>query len=343
VGAAEEWILCRDFLFQDDRPGSSALTDAPTFSIVMPVFNGGVYLLRAVSSALNQSCSDFELILVDDGSTDHAVNDVVKLHDPRIRVLRQANGGAPSACNLGVKHARGAYVAFLDQDDMWSAEKLARHLETFRRHTDVDLTFTWTAYIGEADQDLGLPVHRWRGRVTFSELLVDNVIGPTSSAAIRRAAIEEAGGFDPRLPLTYDLDLFLRILRLRPANALAIPEVLTFYRRHAFQMSRDWQAFRKDWRALLEKVGSLAPEDTAHLRLKADLNMTRYCAFLAYERRKFDSGCRLLGEGLRMDPLGFLTDVRNWKLTAACLAGWALPPAIHRRLESLAGIRTFSA
>jgi hypothetical protein len=192
------------------------------------------------------------------------------------------------------------------------------------------------------DQDLGLPVHRWRGRITFDELLVDNVIGATSSAVIRRVAIEKAGGFDPNLRLTYDLDLFLRILRLRPANALAIPEVLTFYRRHSIQMSQDWRALRMDWEALLEKLCSMYPLDTADLRLEANVNMTRYCAFLAYERREFRSGCRLLGNGFRMDPLRFLMDVRNWKLTTACLAGRFLPARIHRRLESLAGIRTFS-
>ena len=301
------------------------MTDAPAFSVITPVFNAGVYLVRAVESVLRQSCADFELILIDDGSTDDAIDGVVGLRDPRIRVIRQTNHGAPSACNAGLNASRGAYVAFLDQDDLWSSEKLARHRETFQGRPDVDLTFTWTAYIGEADQDLGLPIRQWRGQITFDELLVDNVIGATSSVVIRRAAIEKAGGFDPSLPLAYDTDLFLRILRLRPANALAIPELLTFYRRHSVQMSQDWQALRKDWIALLGKFASLVPQDV-HLRVKADVNMTRYCAFLAYERRKFESGCRLLGEAFRIDPKGFLTDVRNWKLTTACLAGWFCRP-----------------
>lgn len=142
--------------------GGKALTDAPAFSIITPVFNAGVYLVRTVESALRQSYSDFELILVDDDSTDDAIEGVLRLRDPRIRVLRQANQGAPSACNSGLKASRGAYIAFLDQDDLWSAELLARHLETFCRHPEVDLTFTWMARIGEDDQRLRLPVRRWR-------------------------------------------------------------------------------------------------------------------------------------------------------------------------------------
>jgi glycosyltransferase involved in cell wall biosynthesis len=318
------------------------LTDTPAFSIITPVFNAGVYLARTVESVLSQSYSDFELILVDDGSTDDAIDGILRLRDPRIRVLRQANRGAPSARNSGLNASRGVYIALLDQDDLWSAEKLARHLETFRCHPEVDLTFTWTRYIGEADQDLGLPVRRWRGKVAFHELLVDNVIA-CSSAAIRRAAVEKAGGFDPRLPIIHDQDLFLRVLRLRPANALAIPEVMTFHRRHSVQVTQDWRPLRRDQKALLEKFCSMFPEETEHLRVKAEVNMTRYCAFLAYERREFDSACKLLSEGFCLDPPGFLRDVRNWKLAAASLAGWALPTGIHRRLESWAGIRSFSS
>ena len=318
------------------------MKDAPTFSIITPVFNAGIYLARTVESALRQSCSDFELILVDDGSRDHAVDEVIRMRDPRIRVLRQANQGAPTACNRGIASARGAYVAFLDQDDLWSTRKLARHLESFRRHPEVDLTFSWSTYIGEGDQDLGLPAHRWTGKIAFGELLVDNVIGPTSSVVIRREVIEQAGGFDPDLLLTYDLDLFLRILRLRPANALAIPEVMTFYRRHSVQMSQDWRALRRDWETLLDKFCVLTPQDTAPLRLKADVNMTRYFAFLAYERRQFESGCRLLKAGFRLDPSAFVADFRNWKLIVACLAGRILPVWAHRRLESISGIRRFS-
>jgi glycosyltransferase involved in cell wall biosynthesis len=314
----------------------------PTFSIITPVFNAGPYLVRAVQSALRQSYSDFELILIDDGSTDNAIDEVAKLADPRMRILRQANQGAPSACNAGLEAARGTYLAFLDHDDLWAPAKLSRHLDSFGAHPDVDLTFTWTSYIGEGDQDLGLPLRRWRGRITFEQLLLDNVIGASSSVAVRRSIIEKTGGFDTHLPLTYDLDFYLRVLRLCQANALAIPEVLTFYRRHSVQMSKDWRVLRKDWRALMEKFRSLAPKETARLELRANLNMTRYFAFLAYERREFDSGCTLLAEGFRMSPSSFVTDRRNWKLGAACLAGRLLPARIHRRLEAQAGIRTFS-
>ena len=122
----------------------------------------------------------------------------------------------------------------------------------------------------------------------------------------------------------------------------AIPEVLSFYRRHSDQMSGDWRALRNDWQALIGKFRSLAPEQTVSLELEANLNMNRYFAYIAYERREFRCGCVLLAEGFRLHPPGFLAELRNWKLTAACFAGWLLPAGIHRRLVALAGIRPYS-
>ena len=96
---------------------------------------------------------------------------------------------------------------------------------------DVEITFTWTSYVGEDDECLGLPSKQSWGRIGFEDLFMDNAIGPTSAVAIRREAIEAVGHFDARLPLMYDLDLYLRILRWHPAAAMVIPEALTYYRR----------------------------------------------------------------------------------------------------------------
>ena len=312
---------------------------SPTFSILTPVFNAGGYLERTVRTALAQSCADFELILIDDGSTDGAVDRLSQLADPRLRVLRQANEGAPAACNAGLAIARGTYVALLDHDDLWSADKLIRHLRSFTDHPEIDLTFTWSSFIGADDEDLGLPQRRWHGCVTFEQLLVDNVFGCSSSVAIRRRAIEEAGAFDRALPMMYDLDLYLRILRARPASALAIPEVLAFYRRHPAQMSHDWRPLRADWRTLLEKMRALAPAQTAALAIRAEVNMNRYFAYVAYENRDFRAACHLLAQGLSLDARSFVTEPRNWQLTAACLAGRLLPARVHRGLEGLARVR----
>lgn len=317
-------------------------SSAPLFSIITPVFNPGLYLIPAIQSVLRQSCQDFELILVDDGSTESALDEIARMTDPRLRFSRQTNRGAPSACNAGLEIARGEYIAFLDQDDRWAPEKLARHLECFRAHPDVDLTFTWTSYIGEGDQDLGFRPRHWSGRISLGQLFAENVIDCSSAVAIRRVAIEQAGSFDPSLHFLYDLDLCLRVLALRPANGLAIEAVLTQYRRHSDQLSKDWRPLNDDWQELRRKLLSLAPETTVRLAARADAGMMRYFAYVAYERGQFVSGWGLLARGFFLDPPGFATDSRTWKLLLACTAGWALPGVVHRRLQALVGIRPFS-
>ena len=309
----------------------------------MPVYNGGPYLREAVSSALSQTFPDFELILMDDGSTDGAVDALRCLGDNRLRLLSQPNQGPAAACNAALAVAQGEYVAFLDQDDLWGPQKLERHLQCFRANPNVDLTFTWFGYIGERGQDLGFRPRRWNGKVSFEQLLVDNVIGATSPVAIRRVAVSQAGGFDSSLSMSYDLDLYLRVLQLRPDNALAIPEVLTQYRRHPDQMSRDWRALRRDWEALLAKYRLLAPDAVRRTERSANTIMYHYFASVAYERREFDAGLKLLAEGLQRDPAGFARSARHWKALLACLAGRLLPKSVHQRLEALAGLKPFSA
>jgi glycosyltransferase involved in cell wall biosynthesis len=299
----------------------------PAFTVITPVFNGGDYLLEAVHSVLAQTLPDFELVLVDDGSTDDACDVVLGLKDDRIRVLHQAHLGAAAACNLALTVAQGEFVAFLDQDDLWAPRKLERQVECFHENPGVDLTFTWFDYIGERGQVLGFQPRRWRGGVEFEHLLRDNVIGATSPVAIRRAAIEEAGGFDPALEMTYDLDLYLRVLQLRPGNALALPEVLAMYRRHPAQMSRDWRTLQHDWEKLLAKYSILAPDAVRRQARSANTQMYRYFATVAYERRDFAGGLQVLMTCLRRDPAAFVTSPRHWRVLFSCLVARGGPPA----------------
>jgi hypothetical protein len=127
---------------------------------------------------------------------------------------------------------------------------------------------------------------------------------------------------------------------LRPGNTHAIPEELALYRRHSGQMSKDWQAMRREHAGMLEKLRLLDPELASAAAASAVGNMSRYWAFLAYERCQFPEACRLLlRDGFRCAPRGFPTEIRNRKLGAACLAGLLLPNRVDRGLERPAGYR----
>jgi glycosyltransferase involved in cell wall biosynthesis len=312
----------------------------PLVSVLVAVYNGGSFLAATIDSVLAQTCSDFELIVVDDGSIDDSYAVLHGYRDERLRIIRQKNLGAPAALATGLRIASGAYVAFLDSDDLWENDNLAAQADLLTRRLDIDLTFSWFRVINQAGQEIGLHSTRFRGTADFRSLLTDFVIGATSNVMVRRAAIEKSGGIDPAFPRFYDMDLFLRVALLRPHNVEAIPLDLMLYRRHEGQISRDLDGMQREWQRVLEKMRHLAPQDVAAVERRASSNMNRYFARIAYESAQYDRGLHLLRNGFVTSPVHFLTDSRNWLTATACLCGLLLPARLHHNLERWAGVRT---
>ncbi len=107
------------------------------FSIVIPLYNKERYIKRTIKSALNQTFTDFEIVIIDDGSKDHSCEIVESIKDSRIRLIRQDNGGPSKARNRGIKEAKGEFIAFLDADDEWLPEKLKNHYEFHSKNPDI--------------------------------------------------------------------------------------------------------------------------------------------------------------------------------------------------------------
>ncbi len=311
------------------------MSGAPAVSIVVPVFNGGALLRETVHSALGQSFGDFELILVDDGSTDHCV-DAVRSLDSRIVSLVQDNRGPSAAAQTGLQQARGEFIAFLDQDDLWDPGKLAAQVKTMRSRPTLALTFCATGYVGAGGEPLPLPARVWDGPLGFEQLMRDFVIGNTSSVMVRRSAAIEAGGFDPRFHYMYDLDLFLRIALLGGGELAGTGDRHSYYRRHSGQMSRGWRGMAAEWESLLEKIRALAGPRFKGCEAPARANMSRYFAYLCYETGAPLRGLGFLAAAAGRTPAGFLFDRRNWLVAGACLAAAALPAGWVRRLSAAA-------
>lgn len=311
----------------------------PLVSVLVCVYNGQEFLGAALDSVFAQTYTRFELIAVDDGSTDGSAAVLSRSADSRLRALHQENRGAAMALALGLQAARGEYVAFLDQDDLWKKDKLAVHVDWLRRRPAIDLNFSWFRYVDRAGRDIGLRRKRCRGTLDFRSLLTDFAIGATSNVVVRRAAIERAGGVDPDFPGMYDLDLFLRIALLAQHNVEAVPDVLALYRRHGQQISHDFNALQGEWERVLGKMARLAPEVVASVEGRARSNASRYFARLAYEDGDYREAIRFVAKGFMYSPMRFLADPRNWSTGAACMSGLMLTPCLHRRLERLAGLR----
>jgi glycosyltransferase involved in cell wall biosynthesis len=312
----------------------------PAVTVVVAAHNAAAFIEDTLASALAQTWREFELIVVDDGSSDGTRDRIARCGDPRVTLVAQPHAGAAAALNAALSMARGTYVAIMDHDDLWAAGKLQRHVEFMSAAPLVDLTFSWSRLISAKGRPLSLHSQRHVGSIDFRGLLADFVIGPTSSVVLRRSVLERTGFCDPALGRYYDMDLILRIALVRERNIHAIPAELAFYRRHDGQLSGDWRGMREDWRRLLARARTLAPDDTAAVEKLADANMHRYFAFLAYERRDYRASLDLLRDALRRSHrLAF--NPRAAQLAAACLAGMILPAAAHEWLESIAGIRGY--
>lgn len=311
--------------------------NGPLVSVVIPAYNAGAFINASVGSALKQSFVELEVIVVNDGSTDDTSDRLRAWTDPRVTVITQTNQGLASALNAGIRASHGAYIGFLDADDVWLPEKLSRHIQFHQERPDIDVTFSWVSAIDGYGKPVRLPCPRWRGTVSMSQLLADYMIRTMSAVVIRREAAEQAGSFDSSLERCVDLEFFLRVALLRPNNICAIPEVLTLYRRHDMQRTRDWRRMLQGWDQVVGSIRQRAPEAAAKVERLASSNMHRYCASLAYEGGHFGEAFELVRQGFALSPAAFLRDTRNWKMGAAAVAGVTLPKRALLAIERWAG------
>ena len=166
---------------------------------------------RAIDSVLAQTRQDFEIIVVDDASTDDTPASVAAYTDPRIRMIRhERNRGGSAARNSGIRAGSAPYVAFLDSDDQWFPTKLEKQLALFDRSGET----LGLVYVGAervfADGSVETHIPR-RCENLARELLTDNLVGETSLGMVRRRAADAIGGFDEELPASQDMDFWLRI------------------------------------------------------------------------------------------------------------------------------------
>ncbi len=225
-------------------PNSSVIV-----SIIIPCYNYARFLPAAVASVLAQTFTDWELIIVDDGSTDATLPTARQLlarhSDRRMRVFQQPNAGPAAARNTGAERATGTYLLFLDADDLLAPTLLDRAVETLRQQPAVGFVYSGMRLFGQ-DQ------HVWPSAAfDLSRLALDNYVLP--HALVRRVAWEQVGGFDPARSLWgfEDWDFWLR-LATSGWSGWHIAEPLVLYRRHGQSLSDGVQsAYAWDVRAQL--------------------------------------------------------------------------------------------
>ena len=208
-------------------------TNSNLISIIMPTYNHGEYIGEAIDSVLNQSYRNFELVIIDNYSSDNTENLVKSYSDHRIKYFKFRNHGIIAASrNMGIRCSTGRYIAFLDSDDIWLPQKLEKQLSLMKQNHEITLSYVLFANLlndRTIEGEYPEPKQRYRGHI-FNQLYLVNSI-TNSGAMIRREVLNEVGLLDESSELVgvEDADMWLRIAKRRYIDYIK-GEVLVLYR-----------------------------------------------------------------------------------------------------------------
>lgn len=204
-------------------------------SVLLPAYNAERFVAQAIESVLGQTFRDFELVVIDDGSSDRtlAIAEEYGARDARVRVISHGNIGMGESLNLAIEQARYEWLARLDADDRMLPHRLERQLAFVCDNPDVVVAGSFVRYIAEDGRPLGTGRHPHTSRETVRQYCRDNLLIAIShpSVMMRRSVVQAAGGYRPRFWPCEDLDLWNRIVE-QGHMVLVQPEVLTEYRKH---------------------------------------------------------------------------------------------------------------
>ncbi len=212
----------------------------PLVTVIIPTFNRGHVIDRAVRSVLGQGHEHLECIVVDDGSTDDTLSTLEKISDPRLKVISSENHGVSAARNLGFSHSRGEWIALLDSDDEWLPHKLEAQLKLSQKNPSLTLIHGEEIWIRNGKRVNPKFKHKKEGGHIFERCLALCLISP-SAALMKRSLYEEMGGFREDYIVCEDYELWLRVTQKYEVGFVSEP-ILNKYGGHEDQLSNKYKA-----------------------------------------------------------------------------------------------------
>ena len=280
----------------------------PIVSVVIPSFNRGHCIRACVESVLLQTFDDFEVLIVDDASTDDTRQQVATIADPRVRYLvHEKNKGGAASRNTGIRESRGEFVAFLDSDDRWSAGKLEKQLRHLREKGDTyGFVYTWYVINDSAGEEIGRSDRAVDG-LSAVELIAGNCIGTFSSVMARRGVLEAVGGLDEEMRSCQDWDLYLRLNAI--TKVCCVEEYLVSYlqnRRDRHRISANPTSVILGHRRMLEKMEPILAGSSARTRLAALRNFVNVFVIVGALRDMTDTNMHILRIAPSIASCGFV-------------------------------------
>ncbi|MCU7907005.1 MAG: glycosyltransferase family 2 protein [Candidatus Thiodiazotropha sp. (ex Epidulcina cf. delphinae)] len=316
-------------------------------SVIIPVYNAAAYVDDAVKSVLNQTYTEFECLIINDGSTDHSLAVCQQITDSRIRIINQCNRGLAGARNTGIRYARGRYLAFLDADDLWESDKLERHVSHLNENPEIGISYSQSYLMDDGAKPLGLVQKPKLTNVEAVDILCRNPIGNGSSPVLRREVFEDIKYkslskninyefyFDETFRQSEDIECWIRIAGTTQWRFEGIGLPLTGYRINTAGLSANLEAQYANWSRAIDKARTYAPTLIAMWGDLARAYQFRYLARRAIRSRDEKGANRFIHAAIRNDFRILLKEPRRTVSTLAC--AWLmniLPGNVYQRLES---------
>jgi glycosyltransferase involved in cell wall biosynthesis len=283
----------------------------PIVSVVVPAYNVATTLHETMDAIFRQVFTDFEVIVVDDGSTDATPTILDSYKDPRLRVVRQVNRGLAGARNTGIHHAKGKYVAFCDSDDVWEAEKLDLHVAHLESNPNIGISFCGSSLIDEKSRRLNISQKPKLKNITAADVFKRNPIGNGSVPVFRRKAFEAIAyrpkheterdwWFDETMRQSEDIDAWMRFVLSSDWKIEGIPGLLTRYRIQSGGLSANLEKQFETWSRMKDKVTITAPRFASQHAAAAESYQLRYLARRAFVMNDYRAATRLVRRAMKI-------------------------------------------
>ncbi|MEH2254094.1 glycosyltransferase [Nostoc sp.] len=254
----------------------------PKISVIIPAYNSEKTIKYTIESVINQSFTDFELIVINDGSQDSTLEVITQIQDSRIKVFSYANAGGNVSRNRGLYRAVGKFVSFLDADDLWTPDKLQSQLKALQENVTAKVAYSWTDYINENADFVVSGTHINVNGDVYENLLLTNFLENGSNPLICKEALIELSGFDKSLSAAQDWDMWLRLAS--KFDFVCIPSVQILYRISANSVSSNLVRQEKACLQVLKRAYQARPstlKDNSNVSLA---NLYKYLTCKALQK-----------------------------------------------------------
>lgn len=252
-------------------------------SIIIPAHNAEKTIKYTIESVLKQTYTDYELIVIDDGSTDRTAKTIREITDSRIKLFGYENAGVSVARNRGICQATGEYIAFLDADDLWTRDKLEKQLAVLEANPEAGVAYSRTSFIDTQGNFLyNCDPVSFEGNV-LKELLLANFLQNGSNPLIRKTAIETIGEFDSSVNSSEDWDYYLRLAACYPFAV--VPKYQILYRRTSNNASSNVERMKYTSYIVLDRAYQKSPQ-LQRQRCQSSSILHLYCAELYLRNSK---------------------------------------------------------